>query len=353
MVVKTPDLQDQIGHAAQPWSFHLFRISKWSPLLTGIAIGGCLLALLMLMEFATGRPRAILAGQSAAEAGCIYLLGDYRIAIVGIIVLTYAMTARYILAGWTHQTASHLGKTDFVDAEQLAETRWWGFLPGLAGSILSLVIAIDISERPMEWSREYWILPHTFNWFWCVPMGWIGMRLIYALAANAVMIARLARGIEVRDLYDTVPLDATIRQGTRSALLSLMLLGLVSVHFIDPGLGLPTVIFLVSLFLIGVVISSLPVIGAVQTLYDKRNEHIERLRHELEVEEQQLLTNDPDYEPSRIGDIVALERRLEERRVPLFRLSVLVQLIMYAAIGFLSWLGAAAVSMLVESFFGF
>jgi hypothetical protein len=131
-----------------------------------------------------------------------------------------------------------------------------------------------------------------------------------------------------------------------------MLLGLVSVNFIDPGLGLPSVVFLVSLFVVGVVISTLPVIGAVQMLYDKRDRHIERLRHELEVEERQLLTNDPDYEPSRIGDIVALERRLEERRVPLFRLSVLVQLIMYAAIGFLSWLGAAAVSAVVEAFFG-
>lgn len=351
MVVKSPDPQDRIGYAVRPWTFRLFRISRWSPLATGIAFGAFLLALMMLLELATGRPQAILAGRTAAEVGCTYLLGDYRIGIVGIIVLTYAMTARYVLARWTQLTAAHLGKEDFVDAEQLAETRWWGFLPGLFGSMLSLMVAIDISERDIEWTRVYWILPHIFNWLWCLPMGWIGMRLIYALAVNAIMIARIARDIEVRDLYDTVPLDATIRHGTRSALLSLMLLGLVSVHFIDPGLGLPTVAFLVSLFLVGVVISSLPVIGAVQTLYDKRNEHIERLRHELEVEEQQLLTNDPDYEPSRIGDIVALERRLEERRIPLFRLSVLVQLIGYAAIGFLSWLGAAAVSLLVESFF--
>ena len=353
MVVKTADLQDQTGHATRPWTFRLFRASSWLPLVTGIAFGASFLMLIMLLESSTGRPQAILAGQSAAEVGCTYLLGDYRIAIVSIIVLTFAMTARYILAGWTRQTAEHLGKTDFVDAEELAETRWWGFLPGLAGAVLCLMIAVDISERELEWSREYWILPHAFNWLWCMPMGWVGMRLIYALAANAVMIARIAREIEVRDIYDTVPLDATLRQGTRSALLALMLLGLVSVHFIDPGLGLTTVIFLVSLFLVGVLISSLPVIGAVQTLYEKRNEHIERLRYELEVEEQQLLTNDPDYEPSRIGDIVALERRLEERRVPLFRLSVLVQLILYATIGFLSWLGAAAVSVVVESFFGF
>jgi hypothetical protein len=348
----TPDVQENTGYAARPWTFHLFRLSKWSPLLTGIAFGGLVLALMTMLEFATGRPQAVLDGKSLADAGCVYLIGDYRIGIISIMMLTYAMTARYILAGWTRRTAAHLGRADFVDAEVLAETHWWGILPGLAGLALSLATAIDISERDMEWSREYWILPHIFNWLWCIPMGWIGMRLIYALTLNAIRIARLAREIEVRDIYDTTPLDATIRHGTRSALLSLMLLGLVSVNFIDPGLGLPSVVFLVSLFVVGVVISTLPVIGAVQMLYDKRDRHIERLRHELEVEERQLLTNDPDYEPSRIGDIVALERRLEERRVPLFRLSVLVQLIMYAAIGFLSWLGAAAVSAVVEAFFG-
>ncbi len=353
MVVDTPVVPDRIRASTRPWTFRLFRLSNWPPALTGIAFGAALLAAMMLLEFATGRPQAILAGRSAADVGCEYLLGDYRIGIVGIILLAYAMTARYVLARWTYQTAAYLGSPGFVDAETLAETRWWGFLPGVAGAALCLALAIDIAERDIEWTSEYWILPHIFNWAWCIPFGWIGMRLIFALTANAILISRVARKIEVRDLDDTVPLDAAIRHGTRSALLSLMLLGLVSVHFIDPGLGLPAVAFLVTLFLVGVVISTLPVIGVVQVLYDKRDRHVDRLRQEIDIEEQQLLTKDPDYEPGRIGDLVALEKRLEDWRPPVVRVSVLVRLVIYTAIGFLSWLGAAAVSVVVENFFGF
>lgn len=352
MVVETPVLPNGISRSSRPWTFRLFRLSNWPPLLTGIAFGAALLALMILLEFATGRPKAILAGNSPTDVGCEYLLGDYRIGIVGIILLAYAMTARYVLSRWTYQTASHLGAADFVDAESLAETRWWGFLPGVAGAALCLALAVDIAEREVEWTRDYWILPHIFNWVWCIPFGWIGMRLIYALTANAILISRVARNIEVADLDDTVPLDATIRHGTRSALLSLMLLGLVSVHFIDPGLGLPAVAFLVALFLVGVVISTLPVIGVVQVLYDKRDAHVDRLRHEIDIEEQQLLVKDPDYEPGRIGDLVALERRLEDWRPHIVRVSVLARLVAYTAIGFLSWLGAAAVSVVVEDFFG-
>ena len=86
--MKTPDVQDNIGYARRPWSFHLFRLSKWSPLVTGIAFGGLVLALMIMLEFATRRPQAILDGQSLAEVGCVYLIGDYRIGIISIIVLT-------------------------------------------------------------------------------------------------------------------------------------------------------------------------------------------------------------------------------------------------------------------------
>jgi hypothetical protein len=112
----TPDVQENIGYAARPWTFHLFRLSKWSPLLTGIAFGGLVLALMTMLEFATGRPQAVLDGKSLADAGCVYLIGDYRIGIISIMMLTYAMTARYILAGWTRRTAAHLGRADFVDS---------------------------------------------------------------------------------------------------------------------------------------------------------------------------------------------------------------------------------------------
>ena len=80
-------------------------------------------------------------------------------------------------------------------------------------------------------------------------------------------------------------------------------------------------------------------------------ELLEHLRGEIAVEEQQLLDKDPDYEPGRIGDLVSMEKRLTEYKVTVFRFSTVTRLALYAIIGFLSWLGAAAVSVFVESLF--
>jgi len=353
MAVESQVLPNRQKRHSIPWTFFLFRISPWRAPITGFVSGIVLLALLMLLEFGSGRPQGLLSGVPAIVVGCEYLLGDYRIGILAVILLAYSMTARYILAKWTHQTAAILARPDFVDAETIADTRRWGFIPGLAGSLLCLTFAADIAQRDVAWTRDYWILPHVINWAWCIPFGWIGGRLIYALIFNAVLISRAARNIEVNDLSETAPIDGAIRHGTRSALLSLMLLGLVSVHFLDPGLGLPAVVFLISLFFIGAAISALPAIGVGKVFYDQRDQQLAALRRELEIEEQQLISKDLDYEPGRISDIVALEQRLQNWSVTIFHTSIIVRLALYTLVGFMSWLGAAAVSLAVENFFGF
>lgn len=335
-----------------PLSFRLFRASPWPAPAVGFLLAVTTLAGLAALEFATGRPQAVLHGHPPDSIGCAWLLGDYRIAVVGIILLATTTTARYALARWTRQTAMHLGNRAFVDADTLASRRRWGFLPGTLGIAICLLFAVDIAERDVEWTAEYWILPHLFNWLWCLPFGWTGGRLIFALIFNSLAISKLAEAIRICDLSETAPLDATVRHGTRSALLSLMFLGLVSVHFLDPGLNWPSMVFLVFLFLVGAAISAWPALGLVQGMYDFRDAQLEQLQHELAIEERQLVDRDPDYEPGRIADIVALEHRLQNWRLTIFHVRTVAKLAFYALVGFLSWLGAAAVSAVVESFFG-
>lgn len=337
---------------AVPWSFRLFQLSPWPVPITGFMLGFLTLAVATFAELSTGRPQAVLHGHAPEAIGCTYLLGDYRIAVVGIILLAASTTARYALARWTRETIVLLNKPRRVDADTLASRRSWGLIPGTLGSLVCLLFAIDIAEREIEWTSDYWILPHIFNWAWCVPFGWVGGRLVYALIINSLMISRVAERIQVKNLTDTSALEVTARHGTRSALISLMFLGLLSVHFLDPGLNWPSMVFLVVLFLIGAGISAWPALGLVQSMYDFRDAQVDRLHHELEVEKQQLLDKDPDYEPGRIGDIVALERRLADWRINMFHVKNVVRLALYALVGFLSWLGAAAVSAVVEGFFG-
>lgn len=337
----------------RPWSFVLARLSPWPTWLTGILFGLALLAAVILLELLSGRPQAVLRGVSPADAGCTYLLGDYRIAIVGIIALAYSMTARYKLTEWTLEAGTHVRlPKQIVDAETLASYRWWGFIPGLLGMGLYLMAGLDIAERQIEWTREYWIVPHIVTWGLSIPFGWVGGRLVYSVFANAIIVSRAAREVEVHDLNDLAPVEAAIRHGSRTALISLMFLGIISVHFIDPGLNLATILVLVVLFVVGAAISALPTVGVMQNYYDRRDQELEYLRREIAVEEQQLLDRDQDYEPGRIGDLVSMEQRLSNWKVTVFRLSMLARLGLYVFIGLLSWIGAAGVSVVVEGIFG-
>ena len=336
---------------AEPWTFRLYNASPFSTSITGILIGFGLIVSYVIIELISGRPAAIIAGQSPHDVGCEYLFGDYRIGVVGIIMLAYSMSARYKLATWTRETAASLGHPRITDADTYAASQPWGFLPGLAGFITCFLFAVDIAERDIEWTREYWIFPHIFNWVWTLPFGWVGGRLIFAIITDAITISRVTRSVEVTSLEDMAQVDAAVRHGLRTALISLMFLGIVSVHFIDPGLNASSMIFLVVLYLIGAGISTLPTLGIMQNYYDKRDEQLELLRAEIAIEEQQLLEKDPDYEPGRIGDLVSMEKRLAEYKVHVFRFSTVTRLALYAFIGFLSWLGAAAVSVFVENLF--
>ncbi len=341
------------AHSSVPWTFRLYRRSPWCTSLTGLSLGVITLLIYVLLESLSGRPQAVLRGVSPLDVGCEFLLGDYRIGVVGMILLAYSTSARYKLSEWTHQTVRRLESPDRPDAEALAQSRAWGLLPGLAGALICLLFAIDIAESDIEWTRAYWIFPHVFNWGWTLPFGWIAGRLIYAIIADAVIVSRVARSITVNSLEDTRSIDAAVAHGLRSALISLMFLGIVSVHFIDPGLNASSTNLLIVLYLAGAAISTLPTLGVLQRYYDKRDEELELLRGEIAVEERQLLEKDPDYEPGRIGDLVAMENRLQTWKVTVFRVSTVVRLSLYALIGFLSWLGAAAVSVVVENFFGF
>lgn len=346
------NIEKEEGQRRSPWSFALFRLLPVSPSVMGALFGLLSAGLLVAFELMSGRPQKLLAGMPPEDVGCVFLLGDYRIALIGVILLAYTMTARYILTLWSQSAGRQLLKEDFQDAESIAESRWWGFLPGLAGAALTLTFGIDISERPMEWNRAYWILPHTFNWLWTIPFGWVAGRFFYSVPVNAILVARRAREIGAEELDSTLPMEQTIRHGLRSALLSLVFLGLVSVHFVDPGVGIVAVGVLVALFVSGVAIAIVPVANSFREVKAIHDQRLETLQAEIAAEERKLMERASDYEPGRIRDLTALEKRMTEQRFNFVSLPNVLRLAMYAFVGLLSWLGAAAVSIALEQVFG-
>lgn len=337
----------------RPWTFRWFDRCPWHPAVVGLGIAVLLSIAYSLVELLSGRPQALLHGHALIANSCSYLVGDYRIGIVGILVLVASMTARYLLAGWARESMAELKRCDLKDADTLAHEKRWGVLPGLIGIALCFAFAVDIAERDVEWTSAYWIFPHAFNWAWCVPFGWVGGRLVFALIANALAISRIAERTDIQDLSCHTELDVAVTHGSRSALISLMFVGILSVHFIDPGLDLPAIAFLLILFVAGAVVSTLPALGVIKKLYGFRDRQLDSLRVELEIEQEQLYAKDADYEPGRIADIVAMEQRLQSWKVNVFRASNVAKVLTYALVGFVSWIATAAVSVFIESLFQF
>ena len=143
-----------------------------------------------------------------------------------------------------------------------------------------------------------------------------------------------------------------MKHGSRSSLLSLVFLGLVSVLFIDPGIGMVSAVLLMFLVTVGAVFSIVPPLGVVNMMYDFRDLQLERLKKEINQMRQQLSSSDPDYNPGRISDMVALEQHLANWKVNVFHLSNFARLMLYSVIGFVSWLSAAGVSVVVENLLG-
>lgn len=331
-----------------PLSFAFFQTVPLPPPATGVLSTLCLLVCLVIIELLTGRPGELIAGHDAAAVGCAWLVGDYRISLLSILLLMYAATARFILAQVTQTNATALGAAaDFVDIDRLASLRWWGWFPGLVGVAIVLVSAIDIAEREVEWTSEYWILPHFVNWAWCVPFGWIAGRFIFAAVGNGVLISRLVRAIPCDSVFNASVLQPAVRQSSMSALLLTLMFGILSVHFVDPGAGYTSVALVLSLVVVCFACTGIAAWGAGRRLLQLRNSELQRVRSEILSMEQATLEGD-NVSVERMQSLLLLETRILDAKINPIQASTAARGVFYAALGLLSWLGAATVERVLD-----
>jgi len=279
-------------------------------------------------------------------------VGDYRITVLGVLLLVYVTTARYILVQHTRVNAVALAAPqEWTDADTLASNRRWGLLPGLIGIALTFLIAGDISERELEWTRDYWILPHLFNWLWCIPFGWVGGRFLFALGANGLAVSKLAQEKTLDSVFDASSLSAAVEQSNISALLMVLFLGGLAVHFVDPGAGYVSVMLLLFIFFWGFVFSYIAAVGATKNIRLVRRRELEMLQSQLHEMEKATLSGSAQS-TDRLQNLLLLESRIKAHRTGVFQVSSFAKGAFYAALGLLSWLGAATVERILDYFLG-
>lgn len=329
------------------------RAPAWAWALVACAT---LIGMYLAVEYASGRIPALLAGVPPVEAGCPWLIGDYRLSIVGIILLCYVACARTYLDHWTNENADELSRrivATSVPSPYLVRGHGW-VLAGAGGVVLSVLVGLELSERPIEMSSEYWIFPHTFNWLWCIPFGWVGGRFLFAVVASGHTMRRLASRIEVVNLFDAELARPFLRQALRTALLVLVFVGLVSVHFVDTGSGWIAIAVVVGLMVVASTVALMPMLGFHRLVGGEKQRALQQVRKAMSRHGDRLYGHaaSPEVPNEPLADLVAMEKRLADVAEWPVTLSGASWLVVYMFIGLGSWLGAAMVERLLDQWLG-
>lgn len=336
----------------QPATFRLYSSlgrRGFAPFAISIALGLALLSGLIALELFSGRPAALLRGALPEDIGCHWLIGDYRISLVGALLLAYISAARVYVAEQSVRNGRLAVRSQpFVDADRLASQRWWGVLPGLFGVLVTFAVAIDIAERPVEWTSEYWIVPHAFNWLWCIPFGWIGGRFLYSVTTNALLISKHVGELSMGSVFDVGVVEPALAQSRASALVLIVFLGGVSIHFVDPGAGVVAFAAMLVLFSLAIAVSFVAMSGARRLFLDTKERELREVRAQLSVVANDL-SKPGRGDSGRAQDLLAIEARVAAASLNLFHVSSISRYALYAVLGLLSWLGAAAVEMILDS----
>ncbi|MGD8415654.1 MAG: hypothetical protein PVH91_01210 [Pseudomonadales bacterium] len=334
---------------AQPLTFALFERSPFPVVSTGLLLLAFLLALLLIPELLSGRPFLIEQGVPGSELGCPFILGDYRLGIVNALLLAYVASARYVFSN--HSTANGSRLVDgFIDMDRYASKRGWGFVPGFVGIAITLAIAFDISERRIEWTSAYWITPHLYNWLTSMPLGWVGGRFVFAIIGNGVIISRLVYQQPIETVFNLSAMDPAYRQSSIGALLLTVFLGGASVHFVDPGAGVGSVLLLVVVFGVGLTFANIPLIGAVRSTSRAKRRELEEIQQKIVEYQGRLLAGQSD--DGAMEALLSLERRILNNMGAFAQTYNIARLVLYGTLGLLSWLGAAAVERILDALLG-
>lgn len=354
----TTPIQRTFARAATARIYGRTRLPPWT-----IAAALTLLALVLYLavEAATGRIPRLLGSESPESVGCTWLIGDYRISIVGILLLGYVTAAQVYLRRWTKQNLlavrrqlSPATRSENEFAADAGFGDWAWSAAGVAGIGICLLVAIDIADRPFEWTSAYWIWPHVFNWVWSLLFGWLGGRFLFGVVAHCVHFSRAASELGPIDLFDTQSTAPFIDQGTKSSLLLLIFVGIVCVHLTDVGSGAVTVAVAGFLLILASSVSLIPMLGHHRIVHRAKHTALDRVRagirsHGLHLYGDGEATPRPSQD---LADLVTMEKRLEEVSEWLISISGAARLVLYVAIGLGSWFGAAMVERALDRWLG-
>ncbi len=325
-----------------PWTLKVFNALPGNP----ATIGVCL-SVILLLVFVIGRTYSDADNNSTA--------GDFRLAIIHILLTTYAASAYAYLLNTTIRTAHDLAP--IVEHAHLRQSildhvgkhLWWGLvLAGIVGLLINVYATnvTTIGSDPWDWQQN------TYDSFWMRILGvfmtwWIAC-LLYVLVVESLRLSKLSDSITSLDLLDLSPYKPLVRQGLGNALLVVGMASVLALFLLEPGFVLVMTQILTAFAIFAWIGLMLPLRGIRKKISIAKEEELLWCQQALKKARAQLKTAANDQQS--IVEIAAYKNVIESVRNWPFDHPTLVRFALYLLIPIASMFGGAIVERGLDIF---
>lgn len=341
-----------LAAAPVPWTQALVHSAPVAPAWTGVGIWAALV-LLCLAYFAVftagGLGRAAFWQQTFPPTAVMALMIAYAPAATA-----YSQRAAVrVLRELRPRLLCSDGEFEQLERRITAFDTW---LLRIAGITFALgvvpLIAFDPTMAPIRARAS--IGDPVFLWVCAmnVLFGWMMARLIFHELRVSREFSRIGEHYAQVELLNSRPLLPFARRGLQGALVWILFVSLMSLHFAVGSAATIVPLGLVALLGVALAALLLPVWGVHRRLAEQKRAELERLCAGIAAARAGVLdspTAAPADAATRLASLLLLKQHVEAAREWPFDVPILARFALYVTIGLGSWLGGAVVERLLDA----
>lgn len=310
--------------------------------MVGVVCSSALGGIALWFSWYTGVVAAVVAGATPSIS--------VRAPVTLYLMLGYLPMAIYYLWYWTTAHLETIARHFELDLKPVSFPRLIANFLGTVGVILVYFMFLHRPDdslllfQPLRWTTSF-----IFPLVGLVFMGWFNFRFMFLLVWSAIIISRTARHISHIDLLDTSLVKPYAQHGVRSSLLAVVSLSISANLWLDPDSPtIGTASTVVTLVAAAALALFLPTWGIHKRLMALKQSELKQIRHAI-ASRRDPQTRSVD-EAHQLRADLALEQRLMQISEWPFDAGSYGRVSLYVFLGFGSWVGAALVERMLESF---
>ncbi len=336
-------------------------LKRVSPLRLGLAIGGVLVAALLISETVMDRWSGLIQEGpldpfARRPEG---VLRDLRLAVVHCLLAGYLPAAfLYVLRSgrktvFALQDALACTEEECRElAESIRFSRRGLLIAGLIGAAFSFVTPYLVPPVPESlWSPATWSAEVAWHRILGPIVGWWMVWLVYAVFSTSRRLSRLASRLSSFDLFDRAPLAPFTQQGLTNALMAIGFVSLSSLFLLETGMGnVAMPLGALTLFVAGAALV-MPVRGVQQRISQEKESELTWIDAQLRDCRDVLRKSGKDRRVGAIADLAAYRGLVDRAPEWPFNTSTYLRFALYLLIPLGSWAAGALVERMVDRLF--